>query len=78
MHSRSIKTYLKELHENFVLVPTEKASNNIAVICKNFYIEKSIKELGIDKDTISKQKDDSTYVRIDKIHRTLSTVTKGM
>ena len=45
MHSQSVKTYLKKLHDNFVLVPTDKASNNIAVVCKNFYIQKSIEEL---------------------------------
>ena len=71
MHSQSVKTYLKKLHENFVLVPTDKASNNIAVVCKNFYIQKSIEELGINEDTISNQKDDSTQ-------KILSTAIKGM
>ena len=66
IHSQSVKTYLKSLHENFVLVPTDKASNNIAVICKKFYIEKSMQELGIYQDIISSQKDDNTYVRVDK------------
>ena len=38
--------YLKTLHENFVLVPIDKASNNIAVICKKYYVEKILKEIG--------------------------------
>ena len=36
MHSKPVKQYLKELHDNFGLVPTYKASNNIALICKKF------------------------------------------
>ena len=57
---------LKKLHNNFVFVPIDKASNNIAVVCKKFYIEKSMQELGIYQDTISKKEDDKTYVRVDK------------
>ena len=30
-----IKTYLQQLHDRYVFVPTDKASNNIAVICKH-------------------------------------------
>jgi hypothetical protein len=28
---------LRRLHANFVLVPADKASNNIVFICKNYY-----------------------------------------
>ena len=29
---------LKTLHEDYVLVPTDKASNNITIVCKKFYL----------------------------------------
>ena len=38
--------YLKQLHENFVLVPIDKASSNIAIICKRYYVEVILKEIG--------------------------------
>ena len=49
-----VKTYLKKLHERFVIVPVDKASNNYAIICKVFYIKVLMNEMGvIDKDNIS-------------------------
>ena len=47
LSSPRVKTYLKEFQKRFVLVQTDKASNNIAVICKKFYVEKSMQELDI-------------------------------
>ena len=38
---------LHKLDEDFVLVPADKAANNIIVICKKYYIETIIKELGM-------------------------------
>jgi hypothetical protein len=38
---------LRRLHENFVLVPADKASNNIVFVCKNYYYECLLNELGI-------------------------------
>ena len=49
MHSKPVKSYLEKWHKDFVLVPTDKASNNLAVVCKKFYIQQSLKELGIFK-----------------------------
>ena len=34
-----VKSYLQELHDRYVFVPTDKASNNIAIICKYYYIK---------------------------------------
>ena len=39
----------KQVHERFVIVPVDKASNNFAIICKTFYINVIMKELGINK-----------------------------
>ena len=41
-----VTEYLRNLHDNFVLVPIDKASNNIAVICKKYYVEIILKEIG--------------------------------
>jgi hypothetical protein len=30
---------LRRLHDNFVLVPADKASDNIVLVCKNYYYE---------------------------------------
>ena len=42
-----IKNYLQELHNRYVLVPTDKASNNIAIICKYYYIKLLLTEIGL-------------------------------
>ena len=34
---------LNKLHENFVLVPADKASNNVIVVCKKYYLDVVIK-----------------------------------
>ena len=36
---------MRNLHEEFVLVPTDKAANNVAVVCKKFYLDRIRKEL---------------------------------
>ena len=43
----TMKATLNKLQEEFVFVPTDKAANNIAVVCKKFYVERSMQELDI-------------------------------
>ena len=38
--------YLNKLHDNFVLVPADKANNNVIVVCKKYYLDVVIMELG--------------------------------
>ena len=38
--------YLNKLHDNFVLVPADKATNNVIVVCKKYYLDVVIMELG--------------------------------
>ena len=33
------KSYIKDIHSKFVLVPIDKASNNISIICKKYYVQ---------------------------------------
>ena len=37
--------YLNKLHDNFVLVPADKANNNVIVVCKKYYLDVVIMEL---------------------------------
>ena len=47
LNKPEIRKYLQELHDRYVFVPTDKASNNIAVICKYYYIKVLLKEIGL-------------------------------
>ena len=42
-----VKDYLKILHERYVVVPIDKAANNIAIICKRFYVFRLLQEIGV-------------------------------
>ena len=47
---------LTDLHSKFVIVPIDKATNNVAIICKRFYIQKLLNEVGIPGDSSSTYK----------------------
>ena len=40
-----MKERMKELKEKYVFVPTDKAANNIIVVCKHYYFKLSAKSL---------------------------------
>ena len=42
-----VENYLKDLHNKYVLVPIDKAANNVAIICKKHYVQVLMKEIGI-------------------------------
>ena len=44
---QDVAAELAEIHEKFVVVPADKASNNIVFVCKTHYINCLIEELGI-------------------------------
>ena len=52
---------LKNLQNQFVIAPIDKADNNAAFICKRFYIETIVKELGLETEN-----DSATYEKIDE------------
>ena len=37
--------YLNELHEKYVLVPIDEAAQNIAIICRKYYVPVILKEM---------------------------------
>ena len=45
LQDKSVKSHLKSLHDKFVFVPVDKASNNIAIVCKRLYASVIYKEL---------------------------------
>ncbi len=57
LENSHVKAYLKELHDKYVLVPADKAGNNIIFVCKQFYIRTLMEELGL----ISGSTINSTY-----------------
>ena len=38
--------HLEQLRKTYVFVPIDKAGNNIAIICKRYYVEVILKEIG--------------------------------
>ena len=55
-----VTEHLADLHNRYVIVPADKASNNVVFVCKTYYFECLQRELDLD-DSISK----STYQRTD-------------
>ena len=46
LNEPDVRDTLEKLHSDFVLVPAGKVANNVKVVCKKYYIETSVKELG--------------------------------
>ena len=42
--------YINYLHDRFVIVPVDKASNNFGIVCKSFYLDVIKNKLGISDD----------------------------
>ena len=56
-----------KLHANYVLVPADKAANNVIIVCKKYYIDTLVKELGINNVNIN----NPTYIPIDDSFETI-------
>ena len=46
LHDPDVLANLSDLHDKYVVVPADKASNNIVFVCKTYYYNCLIKELG--------------------------------
>ena len=46
LKDQEVAGYLTELQSKFVIVPIDKASGNLALICKKFYVEEILREIG--------------------------------
>ena len=51
LQNQDVTSALADLHNKFVIVPIDKATNNIAIVCKRFYIQKLMSEVGVPGDT---------------------------
>ena len=47
LSSPNVKQALLKIHEKFVVVPIDKATGNVSLICKRFYASVIVKELGL-------------------------------
>lgn len=63
LNDKEVNNALKLLHENYVIVNADKASNNIIIMCKKYYVECMVKELGLYNDEIDDK--NMTYKKID-------------
>ena len=62
-----VKDTLHKLHANYDLVPADKATNNVIIVCKKYYIDTLVKELGINNVNIN----NPTYIPIDDSTETI-------
>ena len=62
-----VKDTLHKLHANYVLVPADKAANNVIIVCKKYYIETLVKVLEINNVNINNR----TYIPIDDSFETI-------
>ena len=62
-----VKDTRHTLHANYVLVPEDKAANNVIIVCKKYYIDTLVKELGINNVNVI----NPTYIPIDDSFETI-------
>ena len=62
-----VKDTLHKLHANYILVPADKAANNVIIVCKKYYIDTLVEELGINIVNIN----NPTYIQIDDSFETI-------
>ena len=63
----NVKDTLHKLYANYVLVPADKAANNMIIVCKKYHIDTLIKDLGINNVNIN----NPTYISIDDSFKTI-------
>ena len=67
LYQLDVKDTLLKLNANYVLVPADKAANNVIIVCKKYYIDTLVKELGIKNVNIS----NPTYIPTDDSFETI-------
>ena len=53
-----VNNTLSSLHDKYVVVPADKAANNVVFVCKSYYYQCLVRELGIGETNVN-----STYER---------------
>ena len=67
LKDKHVCNFLDDLHKTKVIVNADKASNNIIVVCKKYYLECIIKEWKIDNN--EKPNINNTYQYINKTEK---------
>ena len=49
----NVAKHLSRFHDKYVVIPADKAPNNIVFVCKSHYIDYLIRELGIDNSPVN-------------------------
>ena len=65
LSDESVMNYLRSLHKKYVIVTVDKAANNFAFICKQFYVSKLLDEVG------QLGRENLTYSKVDTPIQTL-------
>ena len=70
MDRPEVRQYINYLHDRFVIVPVDKASNNFGIVCKSFYLDVIKNELGIydDGNIIGNTVYKPIYQKVNDIH----------
>ena len=61
LHQSDVKDTLHKLRAHYVLVPADKAANNLVVVCEKYHIDTLVNELGINNASSN----NPTYIPID-------------
>ena len=61
------------LQEKYVLVPADKAGNNIIFVCKYYYIQTLMRELGIEASSTINSTYEAQTITADEVIRTHAT-----
>ena len=67
LKNSEVEGCLQSMHTNYVFAPADKASNNVIIICRQFYYKVLIDELGL-LDTSSTS---ATYEKVDQSTQTI-------
>ncbi len=79
LNDPDVAMYVNHLHSRFVIVPVDKAANNFAIICKQFYFDTIKAELGItDEGTFGNSVYDPVQSTIDDICKQHSKFLKSL
>ena len=70
LQNNTVKENLNKLQSKFVLVPIDKAANNVAFICKQFYASVIVNELGYNNITDNQNNLNNTYQLINNTTKT--------
>ena len=67
LKDKHVVSYFKDLYSKYVIVPADKAGNNIIFVCKYFYIKTLMNELGIESTSNANATYEAQYDTPDEV-----------